>query len=214
VFDNAALDSTPLNGAEGIPSIRFRRPASYLSGNKSIESPGHKLINHVRAISEANTILTTGREALADPPLKLKELTPASKTPQRFPNANGPKVVDLAVRRIALPILVQRHPPHRDEQLVRDLMRRIGVVPDTRPKKGAQERANNGRAQPLEDHVGQTGDAWRRRRVEVLHRPVQSRNLNQLPIGPRDHRHCGREIEKVTVWRRAAVNQPRGLCKG
>jgi hypothetical protein len=66
VFDNAALDSTPLNGAEGIPSIRFRRPASHLSGNKSIESPGHKLINHVRAISEANTILTTGREALPD----------------------------------------------------------------------------------------------------------------------------------------------------
>jgi hypothetical protein len=133
-----------LNGAEGIPSIRFRRPASHLSGNKSIESPGHKLINHVRSISEANTILTTGREALADPPLKLKELTPASKTPQRFPNANGPKVVDGAIIRVALSRFIERNALYRDKQLVCGHVRWLGVVPKNGAKERAQQRTQNG----------------------------------------------------------------------
>jgi hypothetical protein len=136
-FDNAALDSTPLDGAESIFSIRFCRTPSHLCSDKSIEGPSHELIDRVRAISETNTVLATRRKTLADLPLKLKELTPASETPQRFTNTDGSKVIDLAVRRVTLPTLVQRHSSHRDEQLMRDLMRRIGIVPNPRPEKRA-----------------------------------------------------------------------------
>jgi len=85
------------------------------AATKGYRGPSHGLIDRVGAISKTSTLLDTRREALADPPLKFKELAPASETPQGFNNTNWPEVVDLAVKGVALPILFQRHSPHRDE---------------------------------------------------------------------------------------------------